>query len=118
MGNTPIADYTLLSDCRSAALGSWVGCIDWLCFPRFDGPSVFARLLDLAHVAFVAGGTAQQPGTPLKGCNLMAFKNQQAWDRWQRLAGDDSHALDPPASASAADKRVEKGSHSEGSLIC
>ncbi len=46
MSGLPIGDYGLLSDCRSAALVSRAGSVDWLCFPRFDGPAVFARILD------------------------------------------------------------------------
>jgi GH15 family glucan-1,4-alpha-glucosidase len=46
MTSLPIGDYALLSDCHSAGLVSRAGSVDWLCFPRFDGPAVFARILD------------------------------------------------------------------------
>jgi GH15 family glucan-1,4-alpha-glucosidase len=45
-GSRPIASYGLLSDCNTAALAGTDGSIDWLCLPRFDGPAVFARILD------------------------------------------------------------------------
>jgi GH15 family glucan-1,4-alpha-glucosidase len=41
----PIEDYALLSDLATGPLISRCGSVDWLCFPRFDSPSVFAALL-------------------------------------------------------------------------
>ena len=46
MSTTPIADHALLSDCHSSALVDRDGSVEWLTFPRFDSPSVMARLLD------------------------------------------------------------------------
>jgi GH15 family glucan-1,4-alpha-glucosidase len=43
--SVPLEDYALLGDCRSAALVSKHGSIDWLCWPRFDSDACFAALL-------------------------------------------------------------------------
>jgi GH15 family glucan-1,4-alpha-glucosidase len=61
MSTTPIADYALLSDRHSAVLVSRDGSIDWLCFPRFDSPSIFGRLLgdDAGHWSIQATGATQ-----------------------------------------------------------
>ena len=38
--------YGIIGNCRSAALISKTGSLDWCCLPEFDASSVFAKLLD------------------------------------------------------------------------
>lgn len=39
-------DYGIIGNCKSAALVSKTGSIDWCCLPQFNSASIFAKLLD------------------------------------------------------------------------
>ena len=66
-----LEDYALLGDCRTAALVSREGSVDWWCVPRFDSPACFAALLGtpdhgrflVAPVAPAQSSRRYRPGT-------------------------------------------------------
>jgi GH15 family glucan-1,4-alpha-glucosidase len=75
-----IADYACIGDCRSIALVSRWGGIDWFCSSVFSGPSVFAALLDVARggrfsVAPPAHALTQEPRQSyLEGSNVLCTR--------------------------------------------
>ena len=46
MSYLPIENYGIIGDLHTLALVGMNGSIDWLCFPHFDSPSIFAAILD------------------------------------------------------------------------
>ncbi len=43
----PLKDYYIIGNLHTCALVSKNASIDWMCLPRFDSPSIFARILDV-----------------------------------------------------------------------
>jgi GH15 family glucan-1,4-alpha-glucosidase len=46
MGYQPIENYGIIGDLRTTALVGLDGSIDFMCFPHFDSPTLFAAMLD------------------------------------------------------------------------
>jgi GH15 family glucan-1,4-alpha-glucosidase len=56
-----IGDYALIGNCRTAALVSREGAVEWLCVPSFSSPSIFAAILDreAGHFSIRPAGEAR-----------------------------------------------------------
>jgi len=46
MNYQPIENYGVIGDLHTVALVGMNGSVDYMCFPKFDSPSIFLRLLD------------------------------------------------------------------------
>ena len=70
-----IEEYALLGDCHSAALVARDGSVDWACFPRFDSPAVFCRILDAERggsFSVAPDGPSSATRRYLEGTNVLA----------------------------------------------
>jgi GH15 family glucan-1,4-alpha-glucosidase len=109
MPERPIADYALLSDCRTAALVSRDGSVDWLCFPRFDSPSVFGRLLDEDAGHFRIGVEGASTGSRRYLDGTMVLETTTKTDHGTVVLVD--------ALALGGDREHELGAHAPGVLL-
>src|SRR5438874_3746527 len=77
-----IDDYAIIGDCRSAALVSRQGSLDWLCWPRFDSPSIFGALLDER-----AGRWTLAPVAPFRSSRRYLENTNVLQTRFETTAG-------------------------------
>ncbi len=69
-----IGEHAIIGDGRAAALVSRRAELDWLCWPRFDSPALFASLLDRAvggHWSIAPTGEAQSSQRYLDDTNVL-----------------------------------------------
>jgi GH15 family glucan-1,4-alpha-glucosidase len=67
-------NYGVIGNCKTAALISESGSIDWLCLPSFDSPSVFSKILDQENggsFAITVSENYKVSQKYLKGTNIL-----------------------------------------------
>ncbi|HEX6151909.1 MAG TPA: glycoside hydrolase family 15 protein, partial [Solirubrobacterales bacterium] len=116
----PIGSYGFLSDCHTAALVSFGGSVEWLCFPRFDSPSAFAALLDrgAGHMLLRPQGVIvpiarrYEPGTLViettwvTDTGWVVVKDALTIAEWVPSGGDETHRRGRPETAHESDRSL------------
>jgi GH15 family glucan-1,4-alpha-glucosidase len=125
MAYRAIADYGLIGDCRTAALVSSDGSIDWLCTPDFDSPALFARILDArrgGHFAIRPAGTFEarteyiEESAVLRTTFLTPSGSATLTDFMAVAAGEGSGALAVPRAARSL-MRILEGVQGDVALL-
>ncbi len=66
MARQPIENHGIIGNMRTTALVGMNGSIDWFCYPRFDSPSVFGRILDHEKGGHFSIAPAHEEGVKYK----------------------------------------------------
>ncbi len=61
-----IEDHGIIGNMKTSALVGLDGSIDWMCFPHFDSPSVFGRILDAGKGGFFKIAPVQEENVTRK----------------------------------------------------
>ncbi len=103
MGYQPIEHYGVIGDLHTVALVGMDGSIDFMCFPHFDSPSIFAGLLDHARggsfriAPVLEGARRKQLYLPDSNVLLSRFLSEEGvaeiTDFMAIAEGDHSHDL-------------------------
>src|SRR5690606_6912786 len=79
MSFQPIEHYGVIGDLHTVALVGMNGSIDFMCFPRFDSPTIFAALLDQKRggrfcISPILGDETQQKQLYLPDSNVLVTR--------------------------------------------
>ena len=113
-----IYDYGVIGNLRTAALVSKDGSVDWACFPRFDSPSVFARLLDRRSGGFhriVPRAPYRSYQQYVTGTNILTTFFELG--RGRALTLTDFMPVGPSAAEVAGEARILRRIHARGGPI-
>jgi alpha,alpha-trehalase len=111
-------DYGLIGNEETGALVSRFGSVDWACLPRFDSPSLFARLLDRNRGGFhYIGpiGRAMSHQQYVMGTNILATIFEIR--RGVSLTLTDFMPMGPPKSTIGGDPRIVRRMIARGAPV-